>query len=256
MSRLKIQIRTHPFTCASYHPFEVIHLDRISLLRPDTHGNMIILVLIGAFSRWVELFTNEATTALESASCIFQHMGLFGTPEVVHTDSETAFQNELVSELLRMTGTEQSLATAYSSEENGIVERANQKELRHLNAILFDSRIHDKWSYEQLPMMHRIMNTVEKTSTGVTPAALILNDSIQLTERILLPTTQASGRFALSDTMNSASVHLYQQQTDFHALVEYNPTITKYQVHSYVLFTPLVGRSDKLLPGTENHSKY
>ena len=50
MSRLKIQIRTHPFTCASYHPFEVIHLDRISLLRPDTHGNMIILVLIGAFS--------------------------------------------------------------------------------------------------------------------------------------------------------------------------------------------------------------
>ena len=69
-----------------------------------------------------------------------------------------------------MSGTEQSLNTAYSSEENGIVERVNQEVLRHLNAILFDSRVHDRWSYEQLPMVQRIMNTVEKTSTGVTPA--------------------------------------------------------------------------------------
>jgi hypothetical protein len=95
-----------------------------------------------------------------------------------------------------MSGTEQSLTTAYSSEENGIVERTNQEVLRHLNAILFDSRVHNKWSFEQLPMVQRIMNTVEKTSTGVTPAELILNNSVRLTERILLPPTQAlsSGR--------------------------------------------------------------
>ena len=39
-----------------------------------------------------------------------------------------------------------------------------------------------------------------------------------------------------------------QLQTDFHAMVEYDPTVTEYPVHSYVLFTPPVGRSDKLLP--------
>ena len=115
-------------------------------------------------------------------------MGRFGTPEVVHTDRGTAFHNELVSELLRMSGTEQSLSTAYSSEENGIVERANQEVLRHLKAILFDSSPR-QWSFEQLPMVQRIMNTVEKTSTGVSPAELILNNSIRLTERILLPPT-------------------------------------------------------------------
>ena len=100
-------------------------------------------------------------------------MGRFGTPEVVHTDRGTAYHNELVSELLCMSGTEQLLTTAYSSEENGIVERANQEVRRHLNAILFDSRVDNKWSFEQLPMVQRIMNTVEKTSTGVTPAELI-----------------------------------------------------------------------------------
>jgi hypothetical protein len=38
-----------------------------------------------------------------------------------------------------------------------------------------------------------------------------------------------------------------QTKSDFHALVEYDPAITEYPVNSYVLFTPPVGRSDKLL---------
>ena len=144
MSRLRIPIKTHPFTCASYNPFEVLHLDHIGPLRPDEKGNLFILVVIDAFSRWVELYPTKTTTAVESASCIFQHFGRFGNTKVVHTDRGTAFHNELIEELLRMSGTEQSLTTANSSEENGIVERANQEVLRHLNAILFDSRVHDK----------------------------------------------------------------------------------------------------------------
>jgi hypothetical protein len=66
-----------------------------------------------------------------------------------------------------MSGIEQSFTTAYSSEENGIVDRTNQEVLRHLNAILFVSQVHDKWSSEQLPMVQRIMNTVEKNSNEV-----------------------------------------------------------------------------------------
>ena len=128
---------------------------------------------------------------------------------MVHTDRGTAFHNEIIEELLRMTGVEQSLTTAYSSEENGIVERANQEVLRHLNAILFDSRVHDRWSFEQLPMVQRIMNTVEKTSTGVTPAQLMLNNSVQLSKQILRSdrvsyppdTTTPSQQIALSDRM-------------------------------------------------------
>ena len=98
---------------------------------------------------------------------MLNHIGRFGNPEVIHTDQGPAFHNELVQELLRLCAIEQSFVTAYLSEENGIVERANQEVLRHLRALLFDSRVHDKWSIEQLPLVQRIMNTVEKTSTGV-----------------------------------------------------------------------------------------
>ena len=35
MNRLRIPIRTHPFTCASYNPFKVLHLDHIGPLKAD-----------------------------------------------------------------------------------------------------------------------------------------------------------------------------------------------------------------------------
>ncbi len=165
------------------HP--IIHLDHIGPLTKDAHGNEYILVIIDAFSRWVELFPTKSTTAAETASVILNHIGRFGSPEVIHTDQGPFFHNEL--ELLRLCAIENSFATAYSSEENGIVERANQEVMRHLRALLFDSRVHDKWSFEQLPLVQRIMNTVEKTSTGVTPADLILSHSIRLTSHIMSP---------------------------------------------------------------------
>ena len=74
-------------------------------------------------------------------------------------------RNELFLDLSRL------FKVKYSKEENGIIERANQVVMRHRRAMFFDSRVHDKWSYEQFPMVQRIMNTVEKTST---PAELIL----------------------------------------------------------------------------------
>ena len=110
----------------------------------------------------------------------------------MHTDRGPAFHYELVEQLLQLSGVERSLATAYSKEENAIVERANQEVLRHLNA----------WSYDQLPMVQK---TVEKTTTGVTPAELILNNSISLSSRILAAPVvrNSSACLALSDTMDT-----------------------------------------------------
>ena len=121
MKRLCIPIRTHPFTCASYNPFEALLLDHIGPLKTDDKGYSYILAIIDAFSRWVELFPTTSVCPYETASCLFHHFGRFGTPALV--------------------GTDHSLSTAYSKEENGIVERANQEVLRHLTAILFDKRV-------------------------------------------------------------------------------------------------------------------
>ena len=70
--------KVHRFTCASYNPFEVLHLDNIGPLTKDAHGNEYILAILDAFSRWVELFPTKSTTAAETASMILNHVGRFG----------------------------------------------------------------------------------------------------------------------------------------------------------------------------------
>jgi hypothetical protein len=124
-------------------------------------------------------------------------------------DSEHPMSFTLIRAQLSATNSSQSYhgyrrSNIPSKEENGLVERANQEAVWHLRAMLFDARLHDKWSYEQLPMVQRIMNTVEKTSTGVSPAELILNNSIQLSNRILAPgSANPTSRVALSGTMDN-----------------------------------------------------
>ena len=129
MSQLKILIKTHSFTCASYNPFESLHIDHISPLPVDDKGNSHILVMIDAFSRWVELFPTKTTGASEAAGCIFQHFGRFKTPDVIHTDQGP-------DQVIHTEQVEHSFDTAYSKEENGLVERANQEVMRHLRAML------------------------------------------------------------------------------------------------------------------------
>ena len=103
MNRMRLQIKTHRFTCASYNPFKVLHLDHIRPLTKDAHGKEYILVIIDAFSRWIELFPNKPTTAIETASAILNHIGRFGTPEVIHMDQG---HNDLITELTRLCGME------------------------------------------------------------------------------------------------------------------------------------------------------
>ena len=99
MSRIKILIKTHPFTCASYNPFESLHIEK---------GSTHILVMIDAFSRWVELFPSKTSGASEAVGCIFQHFGRFRTPDVIQTDQGPAFRNELFSELSTVQGCRRS----------------------------------------------------------------------------------------------------------------------------------------------------
>ena len=139
-----------------------------------------------------------------------------------------------------------------------IAERANQEVLRHLRALLFDSRVLDKWSFEQLPLVQRIMNTVEKTSTGVTPAELILSHSIRLSSHIMTPLSSVdSSDTSLSDRMDEwiSRQHTLlvvaqenQLKSDQHQLVENDPDITDYPINSYVLYTPPTGRVTSYFP--------
>ncbi len=86
MSRAHLAIRTHPFTCATYNPFEVISLDHIGPLVIDENGHQYVLVLIDAFSRWVELYPTKGVTADETGnaySSIWVDLGLLNESSLI-----------------------------------------------------------------------------------------------------------------------------------------------------------------------------
>ena len=82
-------------------------------------------------------------------------------------------------------GSEQKRTLAYSSEENAIVERANKEVLRHLRALVHDSKVIDKWNI-YLPFVQRILNSAVSQNTGVSPAQLLFGNAITLNRSILV----------------------------------------------------------------------
>ena len=112
---------------------------------------------------------------------------------------------------------------------------------------------------DRLPFVQRIMNTVEKTTTGVSPAELILSHSITLPSHIMTAVVREGepANINLSERMEEwierqhvllRAAQENQQQADQHRIVLHDPDeITEYPINSYVLYTPPTGRDNKLI---------
>lgn len=74
---------------------------------------------------------------------------------------------------------------AYSHKENATVERASKEVMRHLDSIIFDARIVSQ-CFKYLLVDHRVMNSQIHESIGVSPAALVFDNTLTL-DRDILP---------------------------------------------------------------------
>ena len=96
------------FTTAALYPFQVICADHVDPLPKGEEKYQRILVVICAFSRWIELIPvtphgrchipTKTTITEETARCIHQHFGRWGTADRIRTDNGPAFTNDLITE--------------------------------------------------------------------------------------------------------------------------------------------------------------
>jgi len=183
--RIKIPIKARKYTLsASGLLMNDLNGDFIGPFTVDDEGYMYIFVIIDCFSRWIELYATRTTTAKEAAECLIQHYGRFGVASFFRTDNGPGFNSEIIKELILLGGAEMEYSTAYSHQENAIVERANKEVLRHLRAIVFDKR-RTGYVKHDLPFIQRIMNTLEKKSIGITAAEILFPSNHNLTNKIL-----------------------------------------------------------------------
>jgi transposase InsO family protein len=236
---------------------EVINIDAIGPLAKDDFGNKFILVVIDCFTRFVELYPMPDTGGLTAARALLQHVGRYGVPSRIRSDRGPQFVNSIVEELARLFGSEHELTTAYSKEENAIVERANKEVMRHLRAIIFNDKILSTWSMDQLPFVQRILNAEEKESTGVSPAELLFGNAVKLSKNLLIPayeleqtvSTNLSER--MSDMLKTQTrlIEVAQETqlaNDAYHISSFEPGFSEFPINSYVLFNHPEGRASKL----------
>jgi transposase InsO family protein len=237
-------INTHPFTVARYEPFERLYWDTIGPLPTDDKGNTYIIVIICAFTRFVELYSVPDTSAMSAATSLFDLLGRYGAPCQLVNDNGTQFVNSVISELLKLVGTEQIMTTAYSKEENSLVERANKEVMRHVRAIIYHNNVKTKWS-DNKPLVMRIINATKSDLTNYAPAEMLYGNAISLDRGIFLPHDARHDDVTINEWVDQrlkaqtaifTSARKIMQDNDLqHMSSKGNNVPTNFEINSYVL---------------------
>lgn len=167
-------------------PFDTVAVDTLGPLPRSPDGHEYIIVLIDTFSRFVELRPAPDTSALSAAKAMIDVFGRFGAPRHVKTDGGTQYTASLIQSLLDRLNVHHLYSIPYRPQSNGVVERANQEILRHLRALVFDTRLPTDWP-NYLPLIQRIVNATPHSTTGVAPAQLVFGSLVTLDRGLLLP---------------------------------------------------------------------
>ena len=245
LSAIKQDVKTRPFTLASYSPMSRIAIDTLGPLPETEKGYKYVIVIIDAFSRFVKLYPCQDVTAFSAMQAILEWIGIFGCPEELVSDNGTQFSNELIDNLLELMNTRDLKIHAYSKEENALVERANKEVLRHLRAICYNKKMKTIW-YIALQLVQRIMNAQVHKSIGVSPSQIIFGNAIKLDRGFLEVkenistnnTTYSEHLIKLLDAQEYIInlARKQQQETDeFHIKQREPENVTSFPINSFVL---------------------
>ena len=155
-------------------------IDFIGPLEKTKEGYEYIVSVVDHFSKWVELYPAHEASAAEAARALYEHYSRFGVPKWLTSDRGSSFVNELIKRFHERVGVSHELSTAYSHEENGVVERTNKEVNRFIADVLYNRRKENNQWQEDLPGVRRILNTKQKANTGFSPAFILYAGALDL----------------------------------------------------------------------------
>jgi hypothetical protein len=163
----------------------------------------------------------KSKEARETVTCLWEYIALCGPPKAILTDQGKEFNNKLVDELLKWTGVDRKVTSAYSPRTNGKAERFNQtmtEALRklaecdpsnwdlHVPFLLlsYRSKVHTRTGFTPFRLLFGTeMNTFESWST-----TSLSNESAELIKRV------DELEILAKDTRQRALINLEDSQED------------------------------------------
>ena len=107
-------------------PWKRVGIDFVRPFPETERGNKYIITAIDYFTRWPEARAVPAATSKEAAKFIYEELVCrHGIINILHSDQETHFVNETITDLTQRFDMKHHKITAYHPQANGLVERFN-----------------------------------------------------------------------------------------------------------------------------------
>ena len=146
--------------------FERVHMDLMGPMA-NSHGYKYILVIIDAFSRWIEAvpLTNKRAETVAWA-LLTTWICRYGWMDILHSDNGTEFVNQVMTNLCDWLGIIRTNTTAYHPQGNGMCERANRSLKQALTCLLME---YGTGWYKALPFALWSIRSAIHRVTGYAP---------------------------------------------------------------------------------------
>ena len=151
--------------------FYRFHADAAVNLPESSGGYKHVLIIVEAFSKWVELVPlKELTAATVAAAFKERVLARFGRPVEVVTDNGSEYKAEF-EDLMKEQGIEHRHTSAAHPEANGLAERGVQCMKRALRKYVQTEGV-SKW-HEHLPTIESGYRFTVQSATGHSPYFLV-----------------------------------------------------------------------------------
>jgi len=142
-----------------------IHVDLLQLPKADD-GNKYLVVIIDAFSKWIELVpVVDKTAELVAKAIVTRWILRHGKPQEIISDQGTEFINKTMQAIERLMGITHKSTTAMHPQSNGQVERINSEIVAYMRKYW---SAESTW-VEQVPFIQWAHNSSYHSSLGMSP---------------------------------------------------------------------------------------
>jgi hypothetical protein len=124
---------------------KAIGIDILTVTPQDVHGHKAVILLVEHFAHFPQAYPLKDYSAETIAQVLFVHFCTFGVFDDICSDPGSSFMSEVVVALNGYLGMRHKVSLVGRHESNG-TEGTNKQFVRHLQSIVHDERVLEKWS--------------------------------------------------------------------------------------------------------------